>query len=112
MNANIVYACVCVCVCVWGVWVCGPALTQVCVRKCDTVWLSVHMGEQGWGGGSGKVSGPRWAGPNVSAPRFNSLSRLRTNMNWGAVGEGVPSRTSGVSLEGAGCLAFLVPQVS
>ena len=30
MNANIV--CVCVCVCVWGVWVCGPALTQVCVQ--------------------------------------------------------------------------------
>ena len=28
MNANIV----CVCVCVWGVWVCGPALTQVCVQ--------------------------------------------------------------------------------
>ena len=34
MNANIVCVCVCVCacVCVWGVWVCGPALTQVCVQ--------------------------------------------------------------------------------
>lgn len=42
-----VCVCVRVCVCVWGVWVCGPALTQVCVCKCDTVWLSVHMGEQG-----------------------------------------------------------------
>lgn len=51
------------------------------------------------------------AGPEVSAPRFVSLGRLRRNMDLGQ-GEAASSRTPGVSLEEVRCLAFLVHQAS